>query len=139
MQIPNAVKQMVTPDQIIIVATADDHGTPHLAAAKGMILIGDEQVAFKNWFCLQTLQNVSENPKIALSLFGPTGEHGYQLLGTVKQTRPAEIMDGDAPGEIPSAKGIPQAKMQLVVAVTKVLEFSTGPHSDEMHIPPEAS
>ena len=74
MQIPTSLKQALVKDQLIIVATANQRGTPHLAAAKGLVLVGDERVAFKNWFCLQTLENVAENPRIALSLFGPGEE-----------------------------------------------------------------
>jgi predicted pyridoxine 5'-phosphate oxidase superfamily flavin-nucleotide-binding protein len=131
MKIPTSLKQAVTKNQLIIVATANQRGTPHLAVAKGLVFMGDERVAFKNWFCLQTLENIAKNPRIALSVFGPSEEKGFQIIGTVKHSQPAEIMDGYTPEEETLGGHIPQAKLQLVLKVDKILEFSAGPHSDE--------
>lgn len=132
MKIPNYVKETIGNDQVIIVATANKAGTPHLAAAKGLVLRGDDRVAFKNWFCFQTLQNITDNPSIAISLFGPDGEEGFQLIGTVEESAAKEMMNGYLPEEELKPAATPQTRLQLQIKVNKVLAFSTGPHSDDM-------
>ena len=137
MKIPNRVKEIIGKDQLVLVATSDKAGTPHLAAAKGLILMGDKRVAFRNWFCLQTLKNITENPKIALSFFGPDGEHGFQLIGRVEKSATTDIMDGSMSEGEQEGGDIPQAKIQMRINARKILEFSTGPHSDEMELSSE--
>jgi hypothetical protein len=131
MRIPERVKGMVTKDQIVLVATSDRAGVPHLAAAKGLSLLDDEQVAFEEWFCFQTLKNIAENPRIALSLLETGGEHGFQLVGLVEGAEPTEMLDGYSPAEGEAPSRIPQAKHRVRIRVQKILALSTGPHSDE--------
>jgi len=131
MKIPSALKRMIDKDQIMLLATSNKRGVPHLAAAKGLILMSDERIAFRNWFCLETLKNISENPVIALSLYGPNWDHGFQLIGTVEKFAAAEIMNGPTSQDERMRGGTPQAELQLQIKVRKILEFSAGPHSDE--------
>ena len=131
MKIPTALKKKLDKDQVILVATSNKRGVPHLAAARGLILMSDERIAFRNWFCLETLRNITENPNIALSLFGPDWENGYQLIGIVEKSVAAEIVDGTVGQSKPKGGDTPQAELQIQIRVRKILEFSTEPHSDE--------
>jgi hypothetical protein len=131
MKIPPQVKDLLTAARLVQVATADKEGTPHMAAAKGVYVLDDKHVAFEEWFCMQTLENVDANPRIALSIIDPAGQKGYQLIGVVEKAVPTEMLDGYAP-QVESKLGrIPQAKHRLKIKVEKILELSTGPHSDE--------
>ena len=134
MKIPNAVKKNIDKDQVILVATSNKAGVPHVAATKGLIIMSDERIAFRNWFCLETLKNITENPKIALCLFGPDWEHGYQLVGTVENSAAAEIVHGAMSQDEQERGDTPQAELHLQIKVRKILEFSTGPHSDELDL-----
>jgi hypothetical protein len=128
MRIPPRVKQMMAKDQVVLVATTNKSGTPHMAAAKGLAIIDGEHVAFENWFCFQTLKNIEENPRIALSLM--KGENGFQLIGTLEKTLATEMLDGYSPDE-ERRNPFPQAKHRLIIRVDNVLDLSTGPHSDK--------
>jgi hypothetical protein len=128
MKIPNDLRKMVDPNLTVLVATADDKGIPHLAAAKGLAL-DEEHAVFENWFCLQTLKNLSVNPNVALSLFDLQQERGFQLLGRLEQDILMEMIDGLAPQE--EKHPIPQGKHRLQVKVERVLELSVGPHADD--------
>ena len=130
MKIPNVLKKNIDKDQVILVATSNKRGVPHLAATKGLVLMSDERIAFRNWFCLETLKNITENPNIALSLFGPDWENGYQLIGTVEKSVAAEILDGTVAQGEQNGGDTPQAELKIQIKVRKILEFSTGPHSD---------
>jgi len=131
MKIPNALKKTIDKDQVILLATSNKRGVPHLAAAKGLILMSDERIAFRNWFCMETLKNITENPVIALSLFGPNWDHGYQLIGTVEKFVTAEVMNAALSQDERKGGDTAQAELQLQIKVRKILEFSAGPHSDE--------
>jgi len=121
----------MTQEQIILVATSDKKGNPHLAAAKGILLLGEDRVAFENWFCFQTLRNITENPNISISLMEPKSERGFQLIGAVEKSVPTAMVDGLTPEESKRGPFFPQTEYQLQIKVEKILELSAGPHSDE--------
>lgn len=121
---------MAANNQVVQVATSDESGQPHIAAARGLRVVNDERVAFEDWFCLQTLKNIAHNPKVALSIVEPGKEQGYQLLGIIDKSEETEAQDGYEPGE--ELRGhIPQIKHRLEVRIEKILALSTGPHSDD--------
>ncbi|RJP64972.1 MAG: pyridoxamine 5'-phosphate oxidase family protein [Candidatus Abyssobacteria bacterium SURF_17] len=132
MRIPREVREMIRTDHVVQVATSDPQGIPHIAAAKGLQILDEEHLVFENWFCFQTLENLSSNPHVAVSILNPGGENGYQLVGTVERTSATEMLDGHIPGEFERFGAIPQTKTQLQVKVEKVLELSTGPHADDV-------
>jgi predicted pyridoxine 5'-phosphate oxidase superfamily flavin-nucleotide-binding protein len=131
MKFTEGAKSVISPDRVVVVATSDGKGTPHLAAAKGISLVDTERVAFENWFCMQTLENIAKNPKVAISLLDPDGESGVQLIGTVDGDVVTEILNGFAPSEEKRPGSFPQAKHRLQIRVEKALKLSTGPHSDD--------
>ena len=115
---------------MVLVATSDRTGNPHLAAAKGLHLLGEDLIAFENWFCFQTLRNISENPRISISLMEPQAEHGFQLLGTVEKSISMAMLDGFTSEEAERRTPFPQTEYQFQIRIESVLELSTGPHSD---------
>jgi hypothetical protein len=129
-KIPNAIKKLINQDLLIFVATSDKAGTPHIAVAKGISLVGSDRVVFGSWFCYQTLKNIFNNPGIAVSFLRPNEEHGFQLIGTVENAFATEVLNGYVP-EHEVRGSFPQAKHQLQIKVEKILELATGPHSDE--------
>lgn len=131
MKIPPDVNEMLTTERVVHVATSDAAGTPHLAAAKGLSVLDDEHLGFEDWFCMQTLKNLEENRRIAVSVLDPAFQKGYQLIGVVEKEVATEMLDGYAPEAEEKLGRIPQAKHQLRIRVEKVLGLSTGPHSDE--------
>lgn len=130
MKIPIAIKKLLDQNLLIFVATSDKAGTPHIAVAKGISLVGSDRMAFGSWFCYQTLRNIFDNPRIALSFLKPNEEHGFQLIGTVENAFVTEVLNGYMP-ENELRGSFPQAKHRLQIKVEKILELATGPHSDE--------
>ncbi|GAB4335858.1 MAG: hypothetical protein Kow0099_08520 [Candidatus Abyssubacteria bacterium] len=131
MKIPQHATSLLAADPLVQVATSDAQGTPHIAAAKGISVLDDEHLAFEDWFCTQTIENLEMNPRIALSVLDRTAHKGYQFIGTAEKAVLTEMLNGYAP-EVESKLGpIPQAKHRLKIRVEKILELSTGPHSDK--------
>lgn len=113
----------------ILVATADAQGLPHLAAAGKMWLDEEGHLAVGAWFCPGTVGNLRDNRRIAVVVWDPATDTGYQLLGQVEQILDLAVLDGYAPEQSP-APPIPQVERELQIRVDKILHFSHGPHRD---------
>lgn len=113
----------------IFVATADSGGIPHVAAAGELGAVSGDRVAVSAWFCPGTLANLQNNRQIALVVWDPEKDHGFQLLGVVEQIEDLAMLNGFAPG-IEEQVPIPQIERRLHVRVKKVIGFSHAPHSD---------
>lgn len=130
MNIPEEVKSMIRADRLVLVATSSLEGVPHLAATRGLALVDPETVSIKDWLCFQSLDNLSENPRIALSLMEQDGSGGFQLIGTVEMGQVEEILDGYM-SEGEGLRLVPQTRMALSVRVEKILELSVALHPEE--------
>lgn len=111
-----------------VVASTDSGGHPHLAL--GTVCKGDDgdRLSFENWLCYQTLDNVRENPHVAIAVIDPEERIGYQFSGRVVDTLDIAIMDGYQPATRPAAD--PQVMTRLVIRVEKVTAFCEGLHND---------
>lgn len=113
---------------LALVASSDSQGRPHLAASRDLQIGDGEHIEFTAWFCPRTLENVADNPQVAITVMDPKGEEGYQLSGQVEQSTTSAVLNGFAP-EIESP-GTPQIESRLLVRVQRVMRFSAGPHTD---------
>ncbi len=113
------------------VATADGNGLPHLAGAAQVNLVSDDRIVVEAWFCPATVQNVQENPFIAVVSWDPGTDTGHQILGRVVAVEETAMMDGFSP-EIETDVHLPQSERKLIIRVKEVLAFSHSPHSDRV-------
>ena len=110
------------------VATADLAGTPHLAAGRGVSFLEQNRLVFEAWFCVTTLKNLQENPRVAVAIADPLTGKGYQFFGRVETKKDTAILNGFLPDFEPS--GLPQVQWRLEVRVESVVVFTTDAHSD---------
>jgi predicted pyridoxine 5'-phosphate oxidase superfamily flavin-nucleotide-binding protein len=110
------------------VATSDAHGHPHLAAGRGISVSAPNLLVFEAWFCLTTLRNLQENPRVAVAIADPATGNGYQFTGRVEKQEDTAILDGYLPDVEPP--GLPQVQWRLEVRVESVMAFSADAHSD---------
>ena len=113
----------------ILVASADEDGQPHVAAAQSVQATDQDHVTIESWFCPSTLENVDANPRVSLIAWDPTTDRGYQMTGTVENIVNKAVMDGYGP-DIKLDTPLPQADYQLIVRVKEILEFTHEPHQD---------
>jgi hypothetical protein len=128
-KIPEHVKEFITRISVIYVATADRHGLPHMAAVQGLTLVDDERLSFTSWFCAKTVANVRESPHVALTVWDPAQNRGYQLLGSIEKVEDLAVLDGYVP-DVEKGGKIPQVQRRLLMRVDRILDFRCGPHSD---------
>jgi hypothetical protein len=75
------------------------------------------------------MANLEDRRRIALVVWDPETDRGYQLLGRVTEVKEQAVIDGYVPEG--AEGGPPQVERELIVSVEEVLHFSRGPHSDE--------
>jgi hypothetical protein len=113
----------------VLVATADSKGLPHVAPADKMTLIPEgKKVTVEAWFCPGTVANLQSNRQIALVIWDPKADRGYQVLGLTEGVEDIALLDGMAPGV---ESMLPQGKKRLYIRVTKVMAFQHAPHTDQ--------
>ena len=125
------VRKLVQEVRVVYVATSDGEGVPHIAAAEGMTFVKEDQILFKAWFCLKTVENLGQNPRLSLAILHPETRQGYQVLGKIERIEEGAILDGYRPGEEKKWASYPQAEHQLSIRIEKVSSLTSGPHSDE--------
>jgi hypothetical protein len=113
----------------IFVATANEAGLPHLAAAAKLSPLKEGRVAVGAWFCPGTMANLQENKGVSLVIWDPREDLGYQLLGEIERVEEIAMMNGYIPGKERDA-ALPQVERRLIVRVEKIIDFRHGPHSD---------
>jgi uncharacterized protein len=110
------------------VATCDASGVPHLAAGSGVAVVKPNRLVFEAWFCLTTMRNLDENPRVAVAIADPLTGSGYQFTGRVEREDDVAILDGFIPDQEPP--GLPQVQWRLEVRVDSVMAFTADAHSD---------
>lgn len=113
----------------VFVATADRAGLPHVAGAGRLQSIADRHVEVAAWFCPGTVMNLQQNRQIALVVWEPTRDTGYQLIGEVEQIRDTAMLNG-YDTQMENSTPLPQTERTLKVRIDAVLYFSQAPHSD---------
>lgn len=113
----------------VFVATADAHGLPHMAASGKISIEGENLIGVSEWFCPGTLSNLIINPRIALVVWDPVSDSGFQILGNSEKVAEVSMMDGFL-SEADRERPIPQVERRISIRVDKVIHFSHAPHSD---------
>jgi len=113
----------------LLIGTADRSGLPHLAMEMEVQWIKERTIRFESWFCLATIRNLSENPRVAVAVIDQKTHKGYQLLGQIESIHETAILDGYVAGEIPGEQIFPAQAYRIDIAIDRVLHFSPGPCS----------
>jgi len=116
-------------DGLVLVATSDERGTPHIGAGGGIEMEPDAKLAVTEWFCPTTLENLTADPALSVVVWDRATDEGYQFLGRLERIQDMGVLDGLAPGE-ENEPPLPQVLRKLVIEVEEVLAFKRGPHSD---------
>ncbi|PKN64552.1 MAG: pyridoxamine 5'-phosphate oxidase family protein [Deltaproteobacteria bacterium HGW-Deltaproteobacteria-15] len=114
---------------VALVATADDKGSPHVAASSKIEAEGHPRISVSEWFCPGTLSNLQVNPKISIVVWDPESDTGFQLLGESEGIQQTAVMNGLYKGPEEESP-LPQVKRKIFVRVDSIIRFCHAPHSD---------
>lgn len=122
------IKRFIEEADYAIVASADKNGCPHLAAGRELRVPDPCHLVFEAWFCFTTLQNLAENPLVAVVVSDPDTGSGYQFVGRMERSEDTAILDGYVPDL--ETSGMPQVLSRLHLLVENIMAFSAGAHTD---------
>jgi hypothetical protein len=80
-KLTDEIKESLTGTKLVFMATSSKEGMPNVVPIGAFKLLDDETLLISDQFFLKTLQNLKDNPKVAISWWGEKG--GFQLKGQV--------------------------------------------------------
>ena len=112
--------------KIFPLATASKDGTPNVAPIGIVELVSDDTIWITDNFMKKTMDNLKENPKVALYVWGPEIKGCFQIKG--RATVKTSGGDFDAMKEKINKKNpaLP-ARSLIIVKITDVFECQPGP------------
>ncbi len=126
------IRKVIDNASVSYIATSDSDRCPHIAMEKGLKVIYDKHIGFNAWFCKKTVENLHNNPKIAIAVLDSSLKRGYQFLGKIVAIEDGAMLNGFSPELEKNKKEIPQVETRLKIKIDAILDFSAGPHSDKI-------
>lgn len=122
------MKETFSKVKLFPVSTASKAGIPNVAPIAYVQLMGEDTIWLADNFMHKTLENVKENPHLAIYIYDPESRNCFQVKGTVTvHTSGADYekmkkMVHEKKPELP-------AKSLIVVKVTDVFQCAPGPNA----------
>ena len=117
--------------EYFFVALVDGDGFPYVNSARQIEQVADNQFAIEEWICPLTVQHLSENPKMAVLIWDPAADDGYEILGEVLMFEGQAFLNGFAP-EVEVNAYLPQVKRRLIIRAEKITAFSHALRCDDI-------
>jgi hypothetical protein len=102
-------------------------------SARRIEQVAENQFAVEEWICPLTLKHLSENSKMAVLIWDPASEDGYEILGEVLMFESQAFLNGFAP-EVDEDAYLPQVKRKLIVRAEKITAFSHALRCDDIQL-----
>ncbi|HQL01185.1 MAG TPA: pyridoxamine 5'-phosphate oxidase family protein [Smithellaceae bacterium] len=110
--------------KVAYLATSAKDGTPNVVPIGAFKFLDDETLLISDQFFKKTLQNLQENPKIALTWWGEKG--GFQIKADVTLHTDDDIFREDV-AWVKSIKETLEPKSAVVGKITAVYLVKSGP------------
>jgi hypothetical protein len=107
-------------------ATASSTGVPNVAPMKSVWLIDDETVGICDNYMKKTMDNLKENPKASIYVWGPETKGCIQIKGDVEIQTSGEAYEKMRAEKKAKSDKYP-AKSRLVMTITEVYTCAPGP------------
>jgi predicted pyridoxine 5'-phosphate oxidase superfamily flavin-nucleotide-binding protein len=116
--------------RIFPLATASKDGEPNVAPMGAVFLRDAETIWIGNQFMKATLENVLENPRACLYVWGPGIEGCYKIKGAIKVEREGPDYE-TMREEVKKARPDLSCRSLLVMRITGVYECRAGEHAGD--------
>ncbi len=125
-KLTNEVKGVIEKSKGWAFATADQNGNPNVVSIAFGKVLSESQVMLIDVFMDKTLENLTENPTVALSVWDMESLQGYQLKGTAKVETSGALFD-EAAKMVKSMMPQLKAKGVVIIDIDKIYVTSPGP------------
>ena len=117
------IKESLAGTKLVYLATSSKDRVPNVVPIGAFKLLDDETLLISDQFFKKTLQNLKENPRIALSWWGEKG--GFQIKGPVTIHTNDEVFKKDV-AWVKELKPTLTPKSAIVMKVTEVYSIKPG-------------
>ncbi len=104
------------------VALVGSDGFPSVTSARKIEQVSETQLAVDEWICPLAVKHLSENSKMAVLIWDPASDDGYEILGEVLMFESLAFLSGFPP-EVEEDAYLPQGKRRLIVQAEKITSF----------------
>jgi len=129
-QIPEKVKELFKKQQTFVIATSSKDGIPNAVPMGTVKMLDDETIVISNQFWKKTLQNLNENPELAITFW--EGFKGYQIKGNCELMTEGKVFEETAAWtkEVGKKLGMPLiSKGVALIKVKEVYSVTPGPEA----------
>ena len=109
-----------------ILATADRDGTPNAVPIRWTKVLGDDKLMLVDNFMKKTIDNISVNPKVAISVWKETT--GYQFKGTATIENSGPSFE-EGKELLIKASSNREPKGVVIVGINSIFSTSPGPEA----------
>ena len=92
-KLTDEMKESLTGTKLVFLATSSKNSMPNVVPIGAFKLMDDETLLISDQFFSKTMQNLKENPKVAISWWGEKG--GFQIKGQVTLHTNDEVFSQD--------------------------------------------
>ncbi|MDN7023475.1 pyridoxamine 5-phosphate oxidase [Methanoculleus sp. FWC-SCC1] len=119
------MKAVFAKTKVFPMATASKDGVPNVAPMASVQLADDETVWIMDNYMVKTLENLKENPKMALYFWDPDTKRCFQAKGTAEIQTSGEAYEKFRSQMKAKSDAYP-AKSLIVMSITDVYECTPG-------------
>lgn len=116
--------------QHLLISTSDPSGFPHIASVGRVRRISEDELALGDCYCPLTLVNLRRNAQITMVVWDVATDLGYQLSGEVEAVTLLDDAGNSVTSLSDGASSIEAVDREMLIRVTKVMNFSHACHSD---------
>ena len=98
------MKEIFAKQGIFVLGTADLKGVPNVVPVGAVKILDDETILVSDQYFLKTLNNLKENPKVAISFWELEKGEGYQIKGEAAIHTKGKIYEETVNGSANSAR-----------------------------------
>lgn len=128
------MKEIFGKQGVFVLGTADLNGIPNVVPIGAVKILDDETILVSDQYFHKTLNNLKENPKVAISFWETDTGEGYQIKGEAKIQTEGKIYEdtvewvrqyGEKIGHPLKSKGA------IVIKITEIYSVTPGSNAGQ--------
>jgi|WetSurMetagenome_2_1015567.scaffolds.fasta_scaffold985726_1 uncharacterized protein len=128
------MKEIFGKQGVFVLGTADLNGIPNVVPIGAVKILDDETILVSDQYFHKTLNNLKENPKVAISFWETDTGEGYQIKGEAKIQTEGKIYEdtvewvrqyGEKIGHPLKSKGA------IVITITAIYSVTPGSNAGQ--------
>ena len=128
------MKEIFAKQGTFVLGTADLNGIPNVVPVGAAKILDDETILVSDQYFLKTLNNLKENPRVAISFWETDTGEGYQIKGDAEILTEGRIYEKTAEWVRKHGEEIGhplKSKGAIVIKITAIYSVTPGPNAGQ--------